>query len=75
MARRIDVHHHYIPPAYLQGVFTFNTPRDIYEAETNISKPLTKLVVILLDGPHPLGRLKPIKRFATIVPLKQQFYQ
>lgn len=75
MARRIDVHHHYIPPAYLQGVFTFDTLRDIYEARTDICKPLTKLVVILPGGPRPLGRLTPIKRFATIVPLKQQFYQ
>ena len=29
MTRRIDVHHHYIPPAYLQGrLFTLNALRD-----------------------------------------------
>lgn len=75
MARRVDVHHHYIPPAYLQGTFALHALRDAYKAKINIPKPLKKLVVILLGGPHQLGRFTQTKRFATIVALKQQSCQ
>ncbi|KAL5365934.1 hypothetical protein BJX96DRAFT_182063 [Aspergillus floccosus] len=36
MARRVDVHNHYIPPAYLQGAFIFPTPAWSLEADQKI---------------------------------------